>query len=301
MKTPKTSLISGTVILSIITLVLLSSLVAGCGHYRFHDRDLSKYAMKRMEHLVDDLDLSDTQQKKYEEVLSKIEANLTDGMEIRKTTFKELQSEFNSENPDMNLVTDLFKKRLKEISGYAEETLDLCLEFYNLLDDDQKTILVKKISKRKKFHRIPFHSRFFFERIGDKLHLFPIGGKMHMFRSFPHHGSDNMLLPIVFMLAVYIYLAICLQVLAKKTGTKNGWMGWIPILNFYLFCKIGRKPGWWMVLLFIPFVNIFFAVLVFMTIAEMREKPNWWGVLIAVPLVRFVVPGYLAFSGPKQP
>ena len=76
-------------------------------------------------------------------------------------------------------------------------------------------------------------------------------------------------------------------------------MAWVPVLNVYLLCTIGGKPGWWTVLLFIPVVNVFFAILVFMAIAETRGKPFWWGVLIAVPLARAVVPGYLAFAGPK--
>jgi len=116
-----------------------------------------------------------------------------------------------------------------------------------------------------------------------------------------NHGPGGMVLPVLLGLALYIYLAICLQVLAKKTGTKNGWMGWVPILNIYLFCKIGGKPGWWLVLLLIPFVNVFFGIIVFMAIAEARDKPYWWAVLIAIPVVRVIVPGYLAFSGPKTP
>lgn len=124
---------------------------------------------------------------------------------------------------------------------------------------------------------------------------------MHIFHHVQHFGPDGMVVPVVLALVVYVYLAICLQVLANKTGTKNGWMGWVPILNVYLFCKIGGKPGWWMVLFLIPFVNIFFAIIVFMAIAEARGKPYWWGILIVIPLVRAIVPGYLAFSVPKGP
>jgi hypothetical protein len=77
-------------------------------------------------------------------------------------------------------------------------------------------------------------------------------------------------------------------------------MAWVPVLNLYLLCKIADKPGWWIVFTPIPFVNVFFGILVFMAIAQTRSKPYWWGILIAIPLVRFIVPGYLAFSGPER-
>lgn len=118
---------------------------------------------------------------------------------------------------------------------------------------------------------------------------------------FHTRGPGGMALPVVFIGALYIYLAISLQVLARKTGTKHGWMGWIPFLNLYLLCKIAGKPGWWLFMLLIPFVNLFFGIIVFMAIAEARHKPFWWGILIAIPVLRAAVPGYLAFSGPKAP
>lgn len=132
------------------------------------------------------------------------------------------------------------------------------------------------------------------------LHLFPHhrpGGAVFYF--LHGHGLGGMAVPVIFGVALYLYVAICLYALARKTGTNHAWMAWIPVLNVYLLCTIGGKPGWWTALLFIPVVNVFFAILVFMAIAEARSKPYWWGVLIAIPLIRAVVPGYLAFSGSK--
>jgi hypothetical protein len=123
---------------------------------------------------------------------------------------------------------------------------------------------------------------------------------MYRFHHYPICGPGGTAVPIILGLAFYVYLAICLQVLAKKTGTEHAWMAWVPVLNLYLLCKIAGKPGWWIVFTPIPFVNVFFGILVFMAIAQMRGKPYWWGILIAIPLVRFIVPGYLAFSGQER-
>jgi len=100
----------------------------------------------------------------------------------------------------------------------------------------------------------------------------------------------------ILWLIIYVYMAFCLMTIAKKTNTPNGWLAWIPIANAYLMCKIAGKPGWWLILLLIPFVNIVIGIIVWMGIAKARNKPDWLGILILVPIVNIFIPGYLAFS-----
>jgi hypothetical protein len=104
---------------------------------------------------------------------------------------------------------------------------------------------------------------------------------------------------VIFIIALtfYIYLAVCLMKIAKKTNTPNAWFAWIPILNVILMLQIAKKPMWWLFPFFIPFVNIIFSILVWMEIARAVGKPEWWGILMIIPFVNLVVPGYLAFSG----
>jgi hypothetical protein len=97
-------------------------------------------------------------------------------------------------------------------------------------------------------------------------------------------------------LGAYAFMAITLQMIAGKTGTSDAWMAWVPVLNVYLMCKIAGKPGWWVLLFFIPFVNVVATVMVWMGIAEARQKPAWLGVLMLVPIANIVIPVHLAFS-----
>lgn len=97
-------------------------------------------------------------------------------------------------------------------------------------------------------------------------------------------------------LVVYVWIAICLQIIANKTNTPNGWLAWIPIANIYLMCNIAGKPGWWIILFFIPIANIVFAIIVWMGIAKARGKASWLGILMIIPLVNLVIPGILAFT-----
>ena len=107
-------------------------------------------------------------------------------------------------------------------------------------------------------------------------------------------------LVLVLWIFLYIYFAICLQVLAKKTNTPNGWLAWIPIANVFLMIQIAEKPLWWFILCLIPIVNIVICVIIWMKIAERRGKPNWVGILLIVPVIGIAIPGYLAFSNHEK-
>jgi hypothetical protein len=113
---------------------------------------------------------------------------------------------------------------------------------------------------------------------------------------------------LIVILVLYIFMAICLMKIAKKTNTPNGWFAWIPILNVVLMLQIAKKPVWWIVLIFIPFVNFVWVVLqilVWMSISRECGKEEWLGILMLVPVANIFVPAYLAFSGnsaaPIQP
>lgn len=52
----------------------------------------------------------------------------------------------------------------------------------------------------------------------------------------------------------------------------------------------------WLILFFIPLVNIVVSIIIWMKIAEMRGKPSWLGILWIIPPIGLIVVGYLAFS-----
>lgn len=111
----------------------------------------------------------------------------------------------------------------------------------------------------------------------------------------------GMIFLVIFFIAIicYVYSAICLMKIAKKTNTENAWFAWIPILNVVLMLQIAKRPMWWLVLAIIPFVNlawIVLGVIVWMDICERLGKDRMLGLLIIVPIANFVLPGYLAFS-----
>ena len=132
-----------------------------------------------------------------------------------------------------------------------------------------------------------------------------IFASLPMLTAIPVFGQEvpggEALIPLVKTLylvagVAYIYFALALQTIAKKTSTENGWGAWLPILQIILSLNIARKPVWWIILCLIPLVNIIILVIIWMAIAEARKKPSWWGILLIVPVINLIVPGCLAWS-----
>ncbi|MBN1574764.1 MAG: hypothetical protein JW984_16330 [Deltaproteobacteria bacterium] len=94
----------------------------------------------------------------------------------------------------------------------------------------------------------------------------------------------------------YVFFALALMGIAKKTNTKNAWFAWIPILNIVLLLNIAKRPVWWLILLLIPLVNIIIGIIVGIDILKARGKPAWWIILLLIPIVNVIVLCILAWG-----
>ncbi len=65
----------------------------------------------------------------------------------------------------------------------------------------------------------------------------------------------------IIYLPILIYQIIVGWKIYQKAG-QPGWASIIPIYNIIVLLDIVGKPRWWIILLFIPFVNIYFSVVV---------------------------------------
>jgi hypothetical protein len=64
---------------------------------------------------------------------------------------------------------------------------------------------------------------------------------------------------LLFCLVMAVFSIVCMWKVYTKAG-QEGWASIIPIYNLYIFIKIVGKPWWWLLLLFIPGVNIIIAI-----------------------------------------
>ncbi len=140
---------------------------------------------------------------------------------------------------------------------------------------------------------------------------------------------------ILIILALYIYVALALIGIAKKTNTPDAWMAWVPFANIYLMIKIAKLQWWLIFVSFLPFIPLLISAVSFIIpvfgivlslvilplasficsalfiiifcwiwwkIAEARGKPGWWGlIIILVPVINLILLGILAWSKEDSP
>lgn len=118
-------------------------------------------------------------------------------------------------------------------------------------------------------------------------------------------GIAMMIAFLVVVLATYIYSAVAIMQIAKKTKTKNGWLAFIPIANFYLLTQMaGMNPWWTLILLasFIPGIGGLVvggvAIWFFWIVAEKIKYPGWTSLLLLIPIVNLVILGLWAWRKP---
>lgn len=116
-------------------------------------------------------------------------------------------------------------------------------------------------------------------------------------------AAAAVLVMLFVMVIFYIYSAICIMFVAKKTGKEPAWLAWIPIGNLFLLCKVAGLTYWWLLILFVyiipvagPLLFLAFFGYLWYKVALARNKPGWVGILVVIPLVNLIVMGYLAFS-----
>ena len=82
-------------------------------------------------------------------------------------------------------------------------------------------------------------------------------------------------------LIISLLIGLVLIVAMWKIFTKAGQPGWaslIPIFNIYIWCKIVGRPGWWVILMLIPFVNFIIAIILCIDLAKSFGKGVGFGI-----------------------
>ena len=117
-------------------------------------------------------------------------------------------------------------------------------------------------------------------------------------------GAIIMFLVVLF-LAYYIFNSLAMVAIAKKIGTKNPWLAWIPIANIYLMTQMVGISGWWtfgILAVFVPFIGgplvLAGTIYLYWIIAEKVERPGWFAILLIIPIVNLVILGMMAWGTP---
>ena len=81
-----------------------------------------------------------------------------------------------------------------------------------------------------------------------------------------------------------------------KTFAKAGEPGWaaiVPFYNIFVLLKVVGRPGWWFILMLIPFVNFIIAIIVYIDLAKSFGKGVGYGLgLVFLPFIFIPVLGF---------
>jgi hypothetical protein len=111
---------------------------------------------------------------------------------------------------------------------------------------------------------------------------------------------------------VVVWIALSILVLASfwkifvKAG-KPGWAAIIPIYNLVVYLQVVNRPIWWIVLMFIPIVNVVVWIILTNDLAKSFGKGVGWTIgmlflgFIFYPILGFGGDRYLGRQAPAKP
>ncbi len=94
----------------------------------------------------------------------------------------------------------------------------------------------------------------------------------------------------ILMLAIVGLLIVSLWKIFEKAG-QPGWAAIIPIYNNYIMTKIAERPGYWTVLMLIPYIGMIWGIWTMNRMVKRFGKSEGYTVgLIFLPFVFLPMP-----------
>jgi hypothetical protein len=117
-------------------------------------------------------------------------------------------------------------------------------------------------------------------------------------QSFADYNPLALLFSPLYIIAILVGCVIVgypLYIAAQRANHATPWFGFIPILNLILLCQLGGLEMWWIILCFVPCVNIAAIIYIWWKFAESMGKPGPVGIAMIIPCVNIFIPYYIVF------
>jgi len=96
----------------------------------------------------------------------------------------------------------------------------------------------------------------------------------------------------IIWLALTVLMVASLWRVFAKAG-RPGWAVLIPIYNVYILLQIVGKPGWWLLLMFVPLVNFIIWILVLVSLAKCFGKGGGFAAgMLFLPIIFYPILGF---------
>ncbi len=107
----------------------------------------------------------------------------------------------------------------------------------------------------------------------------------------PAQAAPSPIFWVCYFVIIILLIAAMWKVFSK--AGQPGWAAIIPIYNIYVLCKVAGRPGWWLLLMLIPFVNIIIAIILNIDIAKNFGKGVGFGIgMIFLPFIFYPILGF---------
>ena len=106
--------------------------------------------------------------------------------------------------------------------------------------------------------------------------------------------SSAMVLSLFFAIffAIILLTVIGMWKVFEKAG-KPGWASIVPVYNVVVLLQIVRKPIWWIVLCFIPYVNSIVLIMVYYYLAKVFGKGSGFTIgIVFIPYIFIPILGF---------
>ena len=112
-------------------------------------------------------------------------------------------------------------------------------------------------------------------------------------------GAGAFIFALIFFVIVYVIGSWLLGKIFKKAGVAT-WKAWVPVYNNWVLLEIGGQKGFWILLAFIPVVNIVTIVFYYIALYNIGLKLGKSGAFVLLgiflPIVWLI---WLAFDDSK--
>ncbi|MGZ8602769.1 MAG: DUF5684 domain-containing protein [Actinomycetota bacterium] len=112
-------------------------------------------------------------------------------------------------------------------------------------------------------------------------------------------GAGSAILWLLYVAFIVVYL-VAAWIVYTKAG-EEGWKALIPIYNVWVLLKIVGRPGWWLLLFLIPFVNFVIWIIVSIDLAKSFGKGTGFalGLIFFAPIFYMILAfGDATYRGP---
>jgi len=156
MKLKKKYVIVGSVV-AFLVLATGFCIVKASGDYGFCGRGFHpppfgkafpELILNRMDNKMEELNLSDVQKEKYAQLKASLKADFEEMRTGRYEFMNEMREVIDQQTPDMQRMADLVKDRLNRMPDRVGTYLDQLVDFYNILNEEQKARVLERMRER---------------------------------------------------------------------------------------------------------------------------------------------------------